>query len=74
LAAFQRCPPDEFGVRPNWVATSRRTRFPRKICPRSERLLLAREADVNADKDSVTIKSGRFVQLGSTKEGKQTQT
>jgi hypothetical protein len=32
-----------------------------------------READVGAARDSVTTKSGRFVQLGRTKEGKQTQ-
>jgi hypothetical protein len=32
-----------------------------------------READVGAAMDSVTIKSGRSVQLGRTKEGKQTQ-
>jgi hypothetical protein len=34
---------------------------------------LWREADVGAAKDSVTTKSGRFVQPGRTKEGKQTQ-
>jgi hypothetical protein len=32
-----------------------------------------READVGAAKESATIKSGRSVQLGRTKEGKQTQ-
>jgi hypothetical protein len=34
---------------------------------------LARKADVGAAKDSVTIKSGRSVQPGRTKQGKQTQ-